>query len=36
MEKTFMINQSIQIQNDMSKLENLQQDKMKIILLDVY
>ena len=36
MEKTFMINQLIQMSNDMKKLENSQQDKLQIILVDVY
>ena len=34
--KTFMIKQSNLIWNDMKKLENWQQDKIKVILLDVY
>ena len=34
--KTFMIKQSNLIWNDMKKLENWQQDKIKVILLDIY
>ena len=36
MGKTFMTKQLILIQNDMKKLENQHQDRVKIILLDVY
>ena len=37
MEKAFMAKQLIVIKKkDMNKSENYQQDKMKIILLDVY
>ena len=36
MEKTFLTKQSIPIYNETQKLENKQQDKVKIILLDVY
>ena len=36
MEKTFMINQLIHIQNDMKKLDNQLQDKMKITILGLY
>ena len=36
MEQTFMTKQLIQIYNDMKKLKNKEQDKLKIILLDFY
>ena len=36
MEQTFMIKQLIVIQNDKNKLENYQQNKVKIKVLDVY
>ena len=35
MEETFMTKQLILKQNDMNKLQNQQQDKAKIILMDV-
>ena len=36
MEQTFMIKQLIVIQNDKNKLENYQQNKVKIKVLDFY
>ena len=35
-EKTFVTNPLSLLQNDLKKLENWQQDKVKITLLDVY